>query len=88
MGTDETAYTFKRRPVVLVYVAVFGSPAEAIRFEKQLKGWSRAKKEALMRGDWGALPGLAHSSRNDTRRVGIGTLRQAQRDDDASTSSA
>jgi predicted GIY-YIG superfamily endonuclease len=39
------------------------TPDEAIQMEKRLKGWSRAKKEALMRGDWSALPLLSRSRR-------------------------
>jgi predicted GIY-YIG superfamily endonuclease len=59
-GINE-CYTFTRRPVVLMYAARFPTPREAISFEKQLKGWSRAKKEALMRGDWVALKTLSRS---------------------------
>jgi predicted GIY-YIG superfamily endonuclease len=61
LGTDEGAYTFKRRPVVLVYASVFRTPDEAIFMEKRIQGWSRAKKEALIRGDWAALQVLARS---------------------------
>jgi putative endonuclease len=32
---------------------------QAIALERQIKGWSRAKKEALIRGDFDALPGLS-----------------------------
>jgi len=39
-------YTFKRRPVRLVYSEKFLSEADAIERERQLKSWSRAKKEA------------------------------------------
>jgi predicted GIY-YIG superfamily endonuclease len=56
-------YTFTRRPVVLMYTARFPTPREAISFEKQLQGWSRAKKEALMRGDWIALRNLSRSQK-------------------------
>jgi hypothetical protein len=43
---------------------VFGSlpdALEAIFVEKRLKGWSRAKKEALIRGDWDAIRSLSRS---------------------------
>jgi len=43
-------YTFNRRPVRLVYSQEFGSYLEAIKADRQIKGWSRAKKEALIRG--------------------------------------
>jgi putative endonuclease len=52
-------YTAKRRPVVLVYAAHFDRIVDAIAAERQIKGWSRAKKEALIRGDFEALPGLS-----------------------------
>ena len=58
-GNDVKAYTYKRRPVELVFCEMFHDPDQAIAFEKQLKGWSRKKKEALIRGDWNALPGLS-----------------------------
>ncbi|HEV3155043.1 MAG TPA: GIY-YIG nuclease family protein [Candidatus Baltobacteraceae bacterium] len=54
-GIDPHCYTFSRRPVKLVYTSEFRDPNEAIRFEKQIKGWSRKKKAALIRGDWEAV---------------------------------
>lgn len=44
-------YTFSRRPVELLWANEFQSIAEAVRLERQLKGWSRAKKEAFMADD-------------------------------------
>jgi putative endonuclease len=52
-------YTAKRRPVALVYSAHFERIVEAIAAERQIKGWSRKKKEALIRGEFEALPGLS-----------------------------
>ena len=52
-------YTSRRRPVELVWATEFPRFDEAIAFERQVKGWSRAKKEALIRGVFEALPGLA-----------------------------
>jgi putative endonuclease len=52
-------YTSTRRPVVLVYSEWFPRITDAIAAERQIKGWSRAKKEALIRGDFGALVKLA-----------------------------
>lgn len=54
-------YTFKRRPVVLRYFQRFDDIKQAIEFEKQIKGWSRKKKEALFNEDWEALKKLAKS---------------------------
>ncbi len=47
-GLHRTCYTYKRRPVELVYVAEFSEILQAIAWEKQVKGWSRKKKEALI----------------------------------------
>jgi len=52
-------YTFKRRPVQLVWSEHFDRIIDAIAVERQLKGWSRAKKEALIRGDWDSIKTLA-----------------------------
>ena len=56
-----SAYTRRpgRRPVSLVWSAECAHIAEAFSLEKQIQGWSRAKREALIRGDFGALPALA-----------------------------
>jgi putative endonuclease len=52
-------YTFTRRPVQLVWSEHFDRITDAIAVERQIKGWTRAKKEALIRGDWNALQILA-----------------------------
>ena len=53
------AYTSKRRPLQLLWATDCQKRTEAFDLERRLHGWSRAKKEALMRGDFAALPGLA-----------------------------
>ncbi|MFK8285211.1 GIY-YIG nuclease family protein [Capnocytophaga canis] len=58
-GYDTSAYTFSRRPVELVYYAGFNDINQAIAFEKQVKGWSRKKKEALINEDWGKIKELS-----------------------------
>jgi putative endonuclease len=58
-GICPNAYAAKRRPVTLVWSTWFGRYDEAVSFERRLKGWSRAKKEALMRGDEAALKSLS-----------------------------
>ena len=45
-------YTSTRRPVTLVFAEQFQRITDAIAAERRIKGWSRAKKEALIRGDW------------------------------------
>ena len=54
-------YTARRLPVELVYSEEYRRIDEAFSREKQVQGWSRAKKEALIRGDYDALPGLSAS---------------------------
>jgi putative endonuclease len=56
-------YTASRRPVTLVFSQWFDRITDAIAAERQVKGWSRAKKEALIRSDFEQLRMLA-SRRN------------------------
>ena len=56
-------YTSKRLPVKLVYSNRFKNIDDAIRAEKQIKGWSRAKKEALIKGDFITLVILSKSKK-------------------------
>jgi putative endonuclease len=52
-------YTKSRRPVELVFSEWFDRITDAIENERKLKGWSRAKKEAFMRGDLASVQQLA-----------------------------
>ena len=52
-------YTSTRRPVVLVWSEHFSSRQEALAAERRIKGWTRAKKQALIAGDWDALHSLS-----------------------------
>ena len=52
-------YASSRLPVRLVFSQEFQSRAEALERERQVKGWSRKKKEALIRGDWEGVKRLA-----------------------------
>jgi predicted GIY-YIG superfamily endonuclease len=56
-----SAYTARRRPLTLRWTQDQQTRDEAFCLERQLKGWSRAKKEALMRGDWEAQPHLSRA---------------------------
>ncbi len=56
-------YTARRRPVTLVYAHGFQQITDAIAAERQLKGWSRAKKEALIAGEVDLLHLLAKRRR-------------------------
>ena len=48
-------YTSSRLPVTLLWSLEFSDIRDAFAFERQIKEWSRAKKEALMRGDFDLL---------------------------------
>jgi putative endonuclease len=61
-GAIVSCYTFKRRPIELVFSQEFTLREEALSSEQQIKGWSRKKKEAMMRGDWAEVSRLAKSS--------------------------
>jgi len=58
-------YTFKRRPVELMWSDHFSTRIEALEAERRIKGWTKAKKQALIDGDWELLSVLA---RNRTER--------------------
>ncbi len=55
-------YTHARRPVKLLFADEFPSRLEALERERQIKGWSRAKKEALIKANWGRLHRLTKAS--------------------------
>jgi putative endonuclease len=48
-------FTAKRRPVQLAYSEAFDCVLDAKKRERQIKKWTRAKKDALIRGDTGQL---------------------------------
>jgi predicted GIY-YIG superfamily endonuclease len=52
-------YTASRLPVEMVWAEEFQSIHDAIAAERQIKGWSRAKKRALIDQKYDDLPGLA-----------------------------
>lgn len=64
-GTDRWSYTYNKRPVKLVFQYEFNDINQAIAFEKQIKGWTRKKKEALINDNWDELKILA-VCKNDT----------------------
>ena len=58
-GIDVGCYTFRRRPVMLVHSEHYARIVDAIAAERRIKGWTRAKKEAYIGGDFAALAALA-----------------------------
>jgi len=59
------SYTRKRQPVRLAYAEEFTRIDEAWQREKQVQGWSRAKRKALIEGRLGDLPALSRTARGN-----------------------
>jgi len=57
-------YTSTRLPVELLWSQDCTTREEALSAEQQVKGWSRKKKEAMMRGDWKAVQQIAWGTNN------------------------
>jgi len=70
-------YTSSRLPVQLVWSAEFPTEHDAFLCERQVKGWSRAKKEALIRGDFEEIRAIVKRERQERearkRRVAVGS---------------
>lgn len=68
MGAHHAAtlggYTATRRPLALMWSQEFVTREEALAAERQIKGWNRAKKTALIRGDWKEIQRQAWGTRN------------------------
>jgi putative endonuclease len=67
-GAFSSCYTFRRRPVSLVWSERFDRIADGIAAERQIKGWSRAKKEALIKQDWLEISRLSRRSGKSKQR--------------------
>jgi len=63
-------FTKRRLPVELVFSHEADSAAEAFGLEKQIQGWRRAKREALIRGEFHLLPGLSRRGAHGGLRGG------------------
>ncbi|UZE97638.1 GIY-YIG nuclease family protein [Alkalimarinus alittae] len=61
----KNCYTATRLPVQLVFQQAFETRLEALSKERQIKGWSRNKKQALIEGDWAKLKTLAKNRQNN-----------------------
>ena len=51
-GLNKESYKYNKRPLELVFCTDFNDVNQAILFEKQVKGWSRKKKEAIINDRW------------------------------------
>ena len=60
-------YTANRRPAELLFSEAYQRLDEAIAAERRIKGWSRAKKIAYMRGDFASREGFAQPHRDRDR---------------------
>jgi len=58
-GLYKNSYTAKRRPLQLVFYSEFTDINLAIEKEKQIKKWSKVKKEAIINGEFDSLINLA-----------------------------
>jgi putative endonuclease len=68
-GMSPTAYTYSRRPVKLVWTSEeVQHYYDALRWEHQIKGWSRAKKQALIRGDFKAIHEIVKDERQQREK--------------------
>ena len=76
-GTYE-GYTSSRRPVELVFSQETNTDHEAFLLERQVKGWSRAKKEALMRGRFDLLPELSRCRARIRESGSVRTVREPE----------
>jgi hypothetical protein len=61
--TSKKNYTSSRLPVELVWSQEFPTMHDAFVCERQIKGWTRAKKAALIRGDFGAIHAIVKKER-------------------------
>lgn len=62
-------YTSSRLPVKLVFQQEFSDLEDALRAEKQIKGWSRKKKEALINGDFDSLKKLSECKNTTSHKL-------------------
>ena len=71
IGTHQSGlikgYTSTRLPVTLVWADEFPTRYEALQAERQIKGWGRAKKLALIRGDWKLISALVRNTKEQGR---------------------
>ena len=65
-------YTLSRTPVELVFSVRFSTRLEALHRERRIKGWSRTRKEALIKGAWDGLVELSNRSSGGAPSTGSG----------------
>lgn len=69
-GVESSSYTYSRRPVKLVWTSQETQHYyDALRWERQIKGWSRKKKEALIRGDLNSIHEIVKTERIKREKI-------------------
>ena len=80
-GMNKNCFTYKRRPLKLIFHQEFNDIEQAIFFEKKIKNWSAKKKYALANGEFDLLQILSecrnatHSNYNPNNKVGLDCAR-------------
>ena len=77
-GHFENSYTYRRRPVHLLWCEQFVNITDAVDCERRLKGWSRAKKLAMIGENWTEVSRLARNATLRALESPTSILRQAQ----------
>ena len=68
-GVEPSSYTYSRRPVELVWTSEETQHYyDALRWERQIKGWSRTKKQALIRGDFDGIHEIVKAERKQREK--------------------
>jgi putative endonuclease len=67
-GYDPKSYTYRLRPVTLVWSKEFPHRYDALNVERQIKGWSHAKKEALINDDFELIHEIVKNERKRRER--------------------
>ena len=62
-GYDPKSYTYRLRPITLVWSMEFPNRYDALNVERQIKGWSHAKKQALINNDFQLIHEIVKNER-------------------------
>lgn len=65
---EKKAYTYRKRPVILAWQESYNDINQAIVKEKQIKGWNRKKKQALIDGDYDLLVEFSNHKNNNLKK--------------------
>ena len=69
-GVESSSYTYSRRPLKLVWASEETQYySDALRWERQIKGWSRAKKQALIRGELDSIHDIVKAERKKREQI-------------------